>query len=351
MQPPFPYVYYNLLSENHKLISEYVKHIETLRILTIDKKLDNEVELILQNRLSIKQNYNINDPTQYRRTEDTAKYHPLALQYYEVQEQLKPFYERQIFELTTDILSLAIKGKILSTLMNARVDGFDEKLSNLVSKDINQYEKTFYEIEVASQFVLQGNDVKFIKTSAKKSADVLIDDSVEIECKSKDLVHPYYRKYEDLWKIMTGIVPEWMHRNRLNYMIYIVLEKEIDTESIKLIKNRIHEIISKKREGTFSIVKKKISIQAKLLLPYDLDIDKPLTVENFPEIMKAIPNIKDSDFLTPLFTLYPTKEKIIQRNYRYLAMKIPQHPMRSIISNVKRAASQVNRTLPSLIYI
>lgn len=32
-------------------------------------------------------------------------------------------------------------------------------------------------------------------------------------------------------------------------------------------------------------------------------------------------------------------------------MKIPKHPARSIISNVKTAVNQVNRLLPSVIYV
>jgi hypothetical protein len=53
MQSPFPYVYYVILSENQKLISQYALHTEALGILAIDKKLDSEVELIRQNRLRI----------------------------------------------------------------------------------------------------------------------------------------------------------------------------------------------------------------------------------------------------------------------------------------------------------
>lgn len=39
--------------------------------------------------------------------------------------------------------------------------------------------------------------------------------------------------------------------------------------SIKLIKNKIHEIIHEKKEGVFKVNDEKISIKANILLPYD----------------------------------------------------------------------------------
>lgn len=352
MRPPFPYIYYSIIAENQRLISHYERGIEYFRILVIDNKLDSEVELIRNNKERIKNNFDINDPKKYRQREDTAKYHPLALEYYEVQQQLEPYFRKQPCNLTIGIQSLCTKGELLHNLSTAKVPGFHDKIEKLVSKDLRQQDKVFYEMMVAGQYLAQGHMVKFIETSIKKSPDILIDENVEIECKSKDAIHPYYRKYQDVFDTVTRIVPEWMHNERVNYLIYIVFYKEISVSSIKLIKDKLHEIICEKKEGIFKIDYDKISIKAKILLPYDLKTDKPMTAENYPEIMNAIPNISETDFMQSLSNLYLTNEgKIIKWNYRYLAMKIPKHPTRSIISNAKTAANQVNRLLPGVIYI
>jgi len=352
MRPPFPYIYYCIIAENQRLISQYVKGIDNFRVLVIENKLASEVELIKQNKERIKSNFDIKNPKKYRLTEDTTKYHPLALEYYEVQQQLEPYFRKQLCNQTTGIVSLATKGELLHNLSTAKVSGFHDKLEKLVSKDFREQDKIFYEMVIAGQYLAQGHNVKFIETSTEKSPDILIDDNVEIECKSKDAIHPYYRKYQDAWDIVTRIVPEWMDNERVNYLIYIVFYKEISVSSIRLIKDKLHEIICEKKEGVFKIDDDKVSIRAKIMLPYDLKTDKPMTAENFPEIMNAKPNIADTDFMQPLFNLSITNEgKIIQWNNRYLAMKIPTHPTRNIISNVKTAANQVNRLLPGVIYI
>lgn len=268
-----------------------------------------------------------------------------------MQQQLEHYFRIQPCNLTIGIVSLASKGELLHNLSVANVCGFHYKLEKLVSKDLRQQEKVFYEMVVPGQYLSEGHTVKFIDTSSKKRADLLIDESVEIECKSKDAVHPYYRKYQDVWDIMTRIVPEWMENEQVNYSIYIVFNEEIDASSIKLIKNKIHEIIREKKEGIFKVNDDKISIKADILLPYNWETDKPIIEENFPNVVKAIPNISETDFGTPIFNLYHTLEKDIISNFKHVAMKIPKHPVRNIISNMKTAVSQVNRLLPSAIYV
>jgi hypothetical protein len=351
MRHPFPYSYYSALRANQQLISIYVKRIQHIEFLVIYGKLDSEVELIQQETARIKNSFEMSDPNKYRNTQDTGKYHPLALEYYQVQQQLAPYYNKQHCKLTTEMQSLAAKGELLFGLSQAEINGFYEKLEKLVSKDLEEYEKIFYEMTVAGHYLSRGHNVKFIETSSIKSADLLIDDAIEIECKSKDLVHPYYRKYQDIWEIIVRKAPEWMDRVRLNYLIYVVFTEEIDTPPIKLLKNKIHEIIYEKKEGTFKIDSERISIEAKILLPFDLEIDKPMIKENFPEILKAIPNISETDFMQHFLNIYRTSEKIIQKNFRYLAMKIPKHPPRSIISNIKGAVNQVKKSFPSIIYV
>ncbi len=111
MRPPFPYIYYSIIAENQRLISHYVRRIEYFRILIIENKLAGEVELIQKNKERIKNNFDIKDPKKYRLREDTTKYNPLALEYYEVQQQLEPFFRKQLCNLTTGVELLASKGE------------------------------------------------------------------------------------------------------------------------------------------------------------------------------------------------------------------------------------------------
>ncbi len=59
----------------------------------------------------------------------------------------------------------------------------------------------------------------------------------------------------------------------------------------------------------------------------------------------------DFDFMQHINTIQPTKEKVYQKNFKFIAMKIPHHPKRRIISNLKKASNQFNRSLPSVIYL
>jgi hypothetical protein len=345
------YSYHQMLSENQQVISQYAKYIETLTTLPIGKKLLEEVEKIRQNRIKIQREFDINDPKKYHKLEDVSKYHPLALQYYEVQEQLRPYYKREFCQLTTNIQSLANKAQVFSRLMKAGVSGFGQKLESLFSGDNTLYEKTLYEIMVAGQYVSGGHDVKFIDTSTVKTADLLIDGSIEVECKKKDLLHPYYKIYENLWEVIMRNVPEWMNRNRLNYLIYVHIVEEIDSDALHLIKSKIHDIIYERKEGIFNFIHEKVSVRAKILLPFDLETGDPLTIENIPEVIRALPSIGEIDFMATPVSIYRTKEKIMQKNFKFIAMKIPHHPGRKIISNIKNASKQLTSSLPAIVYV
>jgi hypothetical protein len=126
MHSAFPNYYYSIIANNQRLISNFVRDIDYFRILIIDNKLASEVESIKINKEKIKHNFDINDPMKYRLQEDTAKYHPLALEYYEVQKQLEPYFRKQICNLTTGIVSLASKGELLHSLSSTKVLGFHE---------------------------------------------------------------------------------------------------------------------------------------------------------------------------------------------------------------------------------
>jgi len=236
---------------------------------------------------------------------------------------------------------------LLFSLWRSGAVGVNEKLEKLKSKE--SYHETYYEIFVAGQFLSDCHRVRFIETSTKKSPDLLIDDGVQIECKSKDVVHPYYRKYQDLWyTVIMSKCPEWMERMRVNYLISVKFDQEVDNDSIGQIKNKIHDIIYSTKVGTFRIENGRATIKAKPLLPYDQILDEPLTDETFPDIMNDIP--VDFDFMQHINTIQPTKEKVYQKNFKFIAMKIPHHPKRRIISNLKKASNQFNRSLPSVIY-
>jgi len=142
---------------------------------------------------------------------------------------------------------------------------------------------------------------------------------------------------------------EWMERQHTNYLISVVIYKDINNISLKAIKNKIHDVIYRKQRGDFSIDNGKASLKAKPLFPYDYIIDEPLTDKNYPDIMNDIP--VDFDFMQHVSTVQPTKEKIFQKNFKFIAMKIPHHPKKRIISNLKSASMQFNKSFPNIIYV
>ena len=225
-----------------------------------------------------------------------------------------------------------------------------EKLASFSSRNPHQYEKTFYELTIAAEFVEQGQHVKFIKPSDKKTPDILVNSNVEIECKSKDSVHPYYRKYEDFWNYILKRVPEWMDRNKVNYLIHLFIQEEIDVYTMQSLKKRIHDIICHKMEGIFEL-DGNLTIKAKILLPYNLETEKSLTVENFPEIINVLPNLVDIDFLAEPMKIHRKNEKILITNFRSLSMKVPFHPERTIITNIKNAVKQFSGVFPGIVYL
>lgn len=114
------------------------------------------------------------------------RFHPLAFLIHQVNKQIQSFGSSQ--NVTEEMMRLAHLGESLSILRQSGTEQLDSKIRNLtVSSEL--FEKTVYELQVAAAYTRANHKVAFIQEKpdeAIQTADMLIDDQVEVECKKKD---------------------------------------------------------------------------------------------------------------------------------------------------------------------
>jgi hypothetical protein len=146
------------------------------------------------------------------------------------------------------------------------------------------FDKTTFEIPIAAKHAKIGHSVKFIPSCSKegkRSADLLIDNYIEIECKKKDYTSKQEKRNIEYWNQMGKKLFEIMNYIGHNYSIVIKSEKYPTTADVKFVTNNIRSLLTDLKDGTFSLPNNGIDIILQKLLPLNTNTIEHKTSESF----------------------------------------------------------------------
>lgn len=278
------------------------------------------------------------------------KYHPLAYLIYQAIKQLKSCAEKKLFKPTEQIVRLAYLGDNLLVLRKKNVKGLERKIQDLTSSDKALFDKTTYEIEVASAYARQDYPIDFVETKSKegiKTPDLYIDfqNGVEIECKKKDRQNNRDIHNKENWKLIIRKSSGMMEHYKVNYGIAIKTEQDPTNEDIKFILTQLDNLIQNRKEGIFGFPEKEIGITLQITSNRDEEIE----TGGF-----QVGTNEELDYATEAMEVKKDEQgKTFIRNPRFFGFKSAVIPERvsSVIESIKDARKQLSGKYPALIYV
>jgi hypothetical protein len=178
-----------------------------------------------------------------------------------------------------------------------------------------------------------------------RSADLLVDGFIEIECKKKDHHSKQDERNIEYWNQMGQKAFRIMDYVGHNYSIVIKSEKHPTMSDVKFVTRNIHSLLEDLKEGTFSFPDRGIDIHLQKLLPLNMEVQSNTIEHNTSESF---------DYL--IFPAQPMRiegGKSLIRNDRFCAFKTQEIPARikSITYSIKQAINQLTGEVPGLIYV
>lgn len=125
-------------------------------------------------------------------------FHPLAVNVRNY--RAAPDAEAASKSMGDNFFRLAKAGNALRTL--AGVPGLDERVKNLTRGDGTLYYSTEFELVSAAVYVVRGHTVKFVPEAKTRTFDLLVDETVEVECKQATPITRQQRQAAGLWALL-----------------------------------------------------------------------------------------------------------------------------------------------------
>lgn len=278
------------------------------------------------------------------------KYHPLAYLIYQADKQLESCAKKKLFEPTEQIVKLAYLGDNLLVLRKKNAKGLDRKIQDFTASDKALFDKTTYEIEVASAYARQDYPIEFVETKSKeeiKTPDLFINfqNGVEIECKKKDRQNNRDIRNNEKWKLIIRKSSGMMEHYKVNYGIAIKTEQDPTNEDIKFILMQLDNLIQNRKEGVFGFQEKGIGITLQMIS----DRDEEMETGGF-----QVGTNEELDYATQAMEVKKDEQgKVFIRNPRFFGFKSAVIPERinSVIESIKDARKQLSSKYPALIYV
>jgi hypothetical protein len=275
-------------------------------------------------------------------------FHPLALLIYQVNWQLRNAVENKFFEVTEDILRLTFLSENIYFLSLNNTTNLDKKVKELMSSDKQMYDKTYYEIQVAAKYSNLGYQIEFVETQSDaglKTPDLLVSESVEVECKKKNVHSKRDSKNINMWLEIMRNASTLMDKFKYNYIVCTKTLKDPQPSDVQFIIRRLKDLIKDKSEGSFSYQEKGISIHLTFA---------SLANQEFLANQFQVNLGEELDYAAPAMEVMATDKRTIKiRNPRFFAFKSEIIPDRiqSVIESIKDATLQLTGTKPGLIYV
>lgn len=271
------------------------------------------------------------------------EFHPLFYLLWKIEKHLKDSVT------ATDEFSRASSlGEDLLTLKNSNTEGLQGKINDLMSSKHELFDKTSYEIHIAAMHVKRGHSVRFLPTDSKsgeRTADLLIENQIEVECKKKDHSSKQYVKSIEYWNSMGKKLFGIMDYFGCNYSITVSSEKYPTADDVKLVTTFARSLIKNSREGTFSHPKRGIEITLQKLSPLNYEVQTNMVKHRMFEPVDYF-----SFFLEPTFS---GQGNVTIQNTRFFAFRTKEHPdkIRGILGSIRRAIGQLSGMVPNVIYV
>jgi len=277
------------------------------------------------------------------------QFHPLAYMVYKFRKTCEySLQNNQPLKVTEEMHRLCFLGYWIEILKEKKVKGMEEKIRALASNNHKAYEKTLFEIQVAAAYTRNGHLVEFVDTQEGrigKTPDLLVDNSVEIECKKKDTKSPRDAKNRELWKRINEQADRSMDKHGYNYAVLIKTQEDLTQQDIEFVNGELETIIGNKSQGDFGYENHGICITATFLSRKDEEIITD-------RIERAIN--EEFDYLMPTGNMMKRADgKHVIKNHREFAYRCANPPdrVKSVIGSVNDAIKQFSGGKPALAYV
>lgn len=138
--------------------------------------------------------------------------HPLAKWILEAKRELGMAEPNP--KVSQTMLHIAWLVRNVRVLRGANVGGLDERLSRLTSGTEEQFWATLHEFRTAHMYLHTGQHVAFVPEARERTPDLLINGSIEIECKSKARTTKRDRHRRALYRLMYRRVRKFVYADQ-----------------------------------------------------------------------------------------------------------------------------------------
>jgi len=301
------------------------------------------------------------------------QFHPLAYLIHLSDSHVNSIRDNQSKGASKEMIRISTLGEYIQSLQENNANNLKEEISELMSDNHSQIEKTIYEITVAGSLSRRGHFIEFIATKAnesEKTPDLLIDSKYEIECKKKDPLTKRDISNRDNWNIIKRKVYRMMDKLSKNACVYVYFKTDVTKEiRDKILKNLrrclIDPIKTKFIEMDYEL---KISMTPKknqileTTIPLSITQDEILT--NFqkylPETYELYMNDKSIlDLIRKNSEVYEfsfdakINNLVNVMDLRSIGFKMsePSDRLKSVVNSITHAKKQFSREKVSIIFI
>lgn len=329
----------DLTDDRNITFEESLNHIRFIKELIGKDKLSNQFHII-----EIREEQIRKLSSEVPRFGYDKEFHPLFYLLWKIEKHLK-----DSITATDEFSRASSLGEDLLTLMNSNTEGLQGKIDDLMSSNHELFDKTSYEIHIAAMHIKRGHSVRFVPTdskSGKRTADLLIDNQIEVECKKKDHSSRQYIKSIENWNQLGKKLVGIMDYIGQNYSITISSEKYPTADDVKLVTTFARSLIKDSREGTFSHPNRGIEITLQKISPLNYE------VQSNTIIYRMTTEPVDYLFFLSEPTISGQGNATIQ-NTRFFAFRTKEHPdkIRGILGSIRRALGQLSGMVPNVIYV
>lgn len=269
------------------VINDLSKYLEVVK-----KTLDET--WLKQEQEKIKKYYNTEKNTKVLGTIENYV-NPLALLLYQAETNISERKTNSEISISNESVDIVRLGLYIEALKSNNVTGFEEKLNELKKANRNNFEKIINELNIASGFVKSNHTVKFIETQSdenQRTPDLLIDGTIEVECKKKDKLTSRDIRNNDFWNRLERKSIELMNKEKRFYLIYTFFNRDPDGKIIKKILKELYKIIHSGKDAEINL--DSVNIIANKICDNDESFPVGINAKNKSELMaKLDPNIID----------------------------------------------------------
>jgi len=275
----------------------------------------------------------------------TERFHPLAFLIYQAERQVEFCLKNDSPPRYLEIVKATRLGECLFVLKEQKAKGLSQKMNDLISSNPEQVDKSIYEVEVAAAYARKRDVVEFIETQSDlslKTPDLMINNTVEIECKKKERLTKRDKRNIEHWKLIMRKASNIMDKLGSNCAVVIKTKRDPSRQNVDFVLEQLHRLIKGEKSGKFTFADNGIGITlVKLAKPNQ-------------EIPCNAIEWGTSEYLDyEVWLMERKKGTNLIRNPRFFGFKsvILSDRVKSVLESIKHANEQLSGERPSLVYV